>query len=663
MRFDRLVVIVLLLVLPVAFWPGSTSYDAVKFTLWAMVGAAWLGNLAWRLGSGRPVWKPPVGLFAAGISLLAVLAVSAVNAHHVPLVWRTVSLTALWLAVATQVAVTTESTSRMSTLVACAVTAGTAVCLYGLAQMAGLVSGASVESGYPPGISTLGNQNYLSGLASVLLWPSIILWSAGTSSRRLAAIAATIIFLVTIIFAKAAGPMAAVAGSILLAGPSLIMVRRGMARRVPLVLGSSLLLLAVAGSILMGDALRVRPATNKAPVLHSRIFQDNHGDIRRTDWLVAREMFRSSPWTGRGAGNYVALWPAMRARLQADPTVTGLADHEQIAAQTHNDVFQFLGETGLTGGVWLVLFSGAAIAFWWRKWPALPDKGTKTQFLLLTAGLLVAGLHAMVSFPIHLPATALMLAVIIGLMASGVFVHPAATLPSWKGKPVLALLPGVLALFLAGGAIQEFVGDLYIASGQRYFSAGRMNWATTHLEKGFARQKWPGEGLLYFGLARMATGAPDDARPLLEMSIAEKPTFEGYLALAELSIDEKHFDDAGELLTIVEDCQPFMTFRFQAAYLRGLADLRQGNRDKARLRFRALLTDDPDNQRAWLALGYQEVLDGNQGKARRYYRRALEIIDRKLQQSQAETGRDSPGTRVRLNKHRQTAVKALQSVS
>ena len=663
MRFDRLVVIVLLFVLPVAFWPGSTSYDALKFTLLALAGAAWLGNLAWRLATRRSIQRPPWVLFAAGVSLLLVLSVSAVGAHHAGLVWRTVGLTALWLAVVWQVAVTTTQTKRMHTLVTCAVTAGTAACLYGLAQMAGLVPGAPVESGFPPGISTLGNQNYLSGLASVLLWPSVILWPSVSAGRRLAAIAASIILAVTILVSQAAGPMMAVAGSLLLLGPSLVMVRRDMARRVPLVLGSSLLLLAVAGSILMGDALKVRPTTNTPPALHHRIFRENHGDIRRTDWLVARAMFLSSPWTGRGAGNYVTLWPAMRARLQADPGVTGLADHEPVAARAHNEVFQFLGETGLAGGLWLVFFGGAAFVFWRRKWRMLPDSIPKIQFLLLTAGLMVAGLHAMVSFPLHLPATALVLALIVGLMASPVFSGQVASPPSWKGKPALAILPAVLAFFLAGVAIQEFVGDLYNASGQRYFSAGRMNPATTYLEKGFARKKWPAEGLLYFGLTRMATGVPGEARTLLQMSITEKPTFEGYLALAELSIDEKRFKEADDLLTVVEDCEPFMTFRFQAAYLRGLAELRQGNRDKARLRFRALLKDDPDNQRAWLALGYQEALDGNPGQARRYYRRALEIIDRKLKQSQMNSGRNSPGTNIRLNTHRRAAVKAIQSVS
>jgi len=560
------------------------------------------------------------------------------------------------------VTVTTTATRRMHTLVTCAVAAGTAACLYGLAQMAGLVPGAPVESGFPPGISTLGNQNYLSGLASVLLWPSVILWPSASTARRLAAFAASIILLVTIIFSAAAGPLMAVAGSILLAGPSLVLIRNGMAKRVPVVLGSSLLLLAVAGSMLMGDALRVLPTTNSPPALHHRAFQENHGDIRRTDWLVAREMFHSSPWTGRGAGNYVALWPAMRARLQADPDVTGLADHEPVAARAHNEVFQFLGETGLAGGLWLVFCGGAAIVFWRRKWRTLPDGVPKTQFLLLTAGLIVVGLHAMVSFPLHLPATALVLAMIIGLMASPVFAGQTASPQNGKGKPALAFLPAALALLLMVGAVREFTGDIFSATGQRYFAAGGMKEATSLLAKGIALRQWPGGGTLYLGLAKVATGDAAKARLLLEMSIAEKPTFEGYLALAELSIDENRFKEAGELLTVVENCEPFMNFRLQAAYLRGLSELRQGHQEKSRDLLRALLQNDPLNQRAWLALGYQEVLAGNQDQARIYYLRALEIIEMKLRDSISKKGPESQGSIARLTNHRKAATRAIESV-
>ena len=57
MRFDRLVLIFILLVLPVALWPGSTSYDGAKFTLLALAGACWLGSLAWHY-SGTMFTEP-----------------------------------------------------------------------------------------------------------------------------------------------------------------------------------------------------------------------------------------------------------------------------------------------------------------------------------------------------------------------------------------------------------------------------------------------------------------------------------------------------------------------------------------------------------------------------------------------------------------------------
>ncbi|MEN8007136.1 MAG: O-antigen ligase family protein [Candidatus Krumholzibacteriota bacterium] len=663
MRFDRLVLIVLLLVLPVAFWPGSTSYDAVKFTLWALAGAAWLGGLAWRMAKGRPVPRPPTLLAAAGITLLAVLAISATRAHHTGLVLRTVGLTALWLAVVRQVAVTTTEASRLHALVACAVTTGVAVCLYTLAQITGLVPGAPVSSGYPAGISTLGNQNYVSGLAAVLLWPSVILWTQPSVFRRAAAVAATVVLVITLLFARAAGPLAAVVGSVFLAGPSLVLTRRGLGRLVPRVLGLSLLFAILVGGFLFIEAMRPPPSTVEPVSIHRKMFFDNHGAVRRTNWLVAREMFRSRPWTGQGAGNYAALWPETRARLHADSSVTGMAKHEPPAAQAHNEVFQFLGETGLAGGLWLVFFCGTTVVFWRRKWPTLPTSHTKTQFLLLTAGLLVAGLHAMVSFPFHLPATALMIALIAGLTASPVFAEGTDPHPTWTPKRVLAFLPAILALLLAFGAVREFAGDISTATGQRYFAAGRMNQALVHLTKGVTWRQWPDEGSLYLGLANVAAGNPAEARTWLEKGVVEKPTFEGYLALAELSLDQKRFTEADALLTVVEQCEPYQAFLFQAAYLRGLADLRQGKLENSRRRFEALLKDDPYNQRAWLALGYQEALKGNVGQARVHYQKALEIIEWKIRDTNSGRGPDSAALVVRLNKHRETAVRALESIT
>jgi len=647
MRFDRTILVIILLLLPVAFWPNSTSYDSLKFTLHAVAGACWLGNLAWRLGTGRPFPRPPKLLIAAGFSLLLVFGISALQAYSIGLVFRTILLTALWLMVVFQIAITSDNPSRMRFVLTAAVGSGVVVSIYGLAQIAGLVPGAPADSGYPPGISTLGNQNYMAGLAAVLLWPSVILWSQPSTIRRAVAMAATVILTVTVIIAMAMGPVFAVVGSFFLVIPSLVLVLKEKSQKVTVVLGSSLLFAVVLGSILLGEAMRAPTPTPAEPqTIHRKIFLENHGALRRTNWLVAKDMFLTSPWTGHGAGNYKALWPTTRAKLSIDPLVTGLADHEPLAAQAHNEVFQFLGETGLTGGLWLIFSGGTAVWYWRRRWRDLPDRGTRTHFLLLTAGLFVAGIHGSVSFPLHLPATALVLALMVGLMVSPSFSSTVTTPTYWKGNRTLAVGPAALALVLFIGSLQEFTGDLHIAEGQRYFAAARMNQASYHLAKGVELRQWPGVGNLYLGLN----------------SVRENPTFEGFLALAELSIDQGKFEEAGRLLTIVEGCKPFMDFRFQAAYLRGLAALRQGRYAESRRLFGKLLAKDPDNQRAWLALGYQEVLEGKTEQARVCYRRALEIVERKIRDTQVDRSANGPGEITRLGNHLKAAQKALNSI-
>jgi O-antigen ligase len=593
------------------------------------------------------------------------MAISAVTARNTDLVVRTIILTTLWLMVVFQTAVRADSPARRNAILTASVVSGVIVGLYGLAQISGLLPGAPESAGYPPGISTLGNQNYLSGLAAVLLFPSILLWRQPTGPRRVLAVAATGVFVLVVGLALAMGPLFGVIGSCFLVLPALILVRKGLGRRVPLALGASLLLTVVLGGLLWGEAMKPPPLSGDEPLaLHRRIFLDNHGALRRCDWLVAGEMFRQSPLTGGGAGNYAVSWPVVRAKLFADPEVTGLEGHEPLAVRAHNEVFQFLGETGLLGGVWLLAATVAGAWFWRRRWTLLPDDETREGFLLLTAALLVAGIHASVSFPLHLPATVVVLAMIVGLMASPSFAGSGNdSIRRWVGPRFLAVLPAVLALVLIAGSLREFVGDLHIAAGKRYFAAGNLNRASTHLTRGIALSRWPGEGRLYQGLTLVAAGDGEGASKMLAASLVDRPSFEGYLALAEVQIDQGLFTEARRNLTLVENCEPIMAFRFQAAYLTGLAELRQGNRDSARLHFQELLKRDPESQRGWLALGYLEVLADNPGQARIHYQRALEIIDRKLKETARQPGPAARGKAVRLNQHRQAAVRALESVS
>jgi tetratricopeptide (TPR) repeat protein len=500
-------------------------------------------------------------------------------------------------------------------------------------------------------------------LAAVLIWPSIILWNQEFAARQATAVVGTMVLVATVVMAGAAGPWLGILGSSVLITPALILTSRGWAPKVPLVLAGSLLVTGILGGVLLREAMLPPPRSGDQQVaVHRRVFLENHGAIRRTNWLVAEEMFRSSPLTGRGAGNYAALWPEYRSALFSDRNDVGLEPYQPQAAQAHNEYFQFLGETGILGAAWALTCLGLVLVFWNRTWRALPDRQTRWQFLLLTAGLLVAGLHATVSFPFHLPATAMVLAMILGLLFSPVFQTSTEAYPVWAGHRLLAALPAVICLFLGVGALREMTGDLHLASGQQDFALARLEAASRRLTKGIDLSRWPGDGPLYLGLVQVATGQPSQARLSLENSLAENPTFEGYLALAELSIDQGQFTEAAGMLTIVEGCEPYVEFRNQAAYLRGLSELRQGRHGQAYDQFRRLLEADPTNQRAWLAIGYLAVLAGEQEQARNFYGRALEIIDRKIKDLESESGEPHSGEMVRLYSHRETAQKALNSI-
>jgi tetratricopeptide (TPR) repeat protein len=224
------------------------------------------------------------------------------------------------------------------------------------------------------------------------------------------------------------------------------------------------------------------------------------------------------------------------------------------------------------------------------------------------------------------------------------------------------VLPALLCLVIGVGALREFAGDLMLAAGQRQFALGKLDTAGSSLARGMELCRWPGEYPLYLGLVQIAGNQPAKARSNLEKSLAENPTFEGYLALAELSIDLGWFEEADKHLSLVEDCEPYQELRFQAAYLRALSDLRQDRHEKAYHGLRALVEADPDNQRAWLALGYLAVLVDDQEQARKCYSRALAIIDGKIRDLETERGTPRRGDLVRLRDHRKTAQKALNSI-
>lgn len=90
-------------------------------------------------------------------------------------------------------------------------------------------------------------------------------------------------------------------------------------------------------------------------VLAQPVTDENFSVVERlAHWVAAQRMWESSPWFGVGAGNYAAVYPAVR-----------LPRWEDALGHAHNVYLNVLGETGLLGlAAYLALWSGVLVWAW-----------------------------------------------------------------------------------------------------------------------------------------------------------------------------------------------------------------------------------------------------------------------------------------------------------
>jgi tetratricopeptide (TPR) repeat protein len=652
--------------LPVAFWPGSNSYDAAKFTLLAVATSLWLGHAGWRMWRDQPgLQLGNIGfrIWAALMFLFVLQMFTAVNAS---LVLRTGLLISLFALVTHQTTRQTGGLPRQKPLLA-ALTAGASVAgVYGLFQMAHLLPGAAPHLGYPPGISTLGNQNYLAGLMAVCIWPAVILMGHLNSGwARMGCGVALLVLLATLFQAGATGPQIAFLAAAAVTVPCLGLTIRGRGRFVPMTLGILMVLSGGSGLWFIWDSTsdyrQTTTTNNSTPSWQQTLLDANHGDIRRTDWLVAMDMMEhGSVIGGIGAGNYRIQWPVSRARVGNNNPDVDFPWGSPPSARAHNEMLQWAAETGYTGVSWLML-SLAFLAFAWRRRFLSLNSRQQVDQLLLTAGLITVAVHSMVSFPLHLPATGLVVALLLGLL----FLDNSTSRP-YKRPRLFRIQAAALVLMagiILGGSLREFRADLLTASGREEYNRGRMLEAAHHLESGVQQMMWRGHACLHLGLAQTALGETEAAERNLQTSLLDRPSFEAHLALAESAINRGDFSSAESHLDLVLGCRAQLILWHQAEFLQGLMMVRQGKLDQARRKFSELLKEDPNQHRALLGLGYLAALQDHPDHAQRLYRQALQVIENQMEHHRTHPNTDSAAHLVRLEQNRTVAIQALQSLT
>ena len=175
-----------------------------------------------------------------------------------------------------------------------------------------------------------------------------------------------------------------------------------------------IVLAGVVMILIIGDVY-----SNKLLYLNDRVWTANSGanDNRIDLWKAAIQQFKLEPIVGTGSGTYLFYGRQFRsARAPSDPVVV------------HNDYLHLLAEYGIAGAAGFLFFVAAHLINGWKNYQRLGPKRiavstrVMSNSLALQIGALAAiaayVVHSALDFNLHIPANALLLAFVFGLLAN-----------------------------------------------------------------------------------------------------------------------------------------------------------------------------------------------------------------------------------------------------
>lgn len=321
-----------------------------------------------------------------------------------------------------------RSGSGRTTLAHALVAAGSIEALYVLVQYT--LGDPLFDSSRLPGkwrtFGTLGNPNWTGEfLAAALLVSLGRLAELGTARARRWLLPALALMLVALAATLARGAwLACAVGVAAYFGIRRPAVRLRLPRWTPVVA------LAAAGLVIL--PLLYRPAA----VEHLLNIKSVRGRVFM--WAVTGTMIEAAPWFGHGLGTFGLHFPHYQAKAFTQDWAAPFLSHASSTPYAHNDYLQAWAETGLLGLaglgllVWMVLRRGRALA-------------GDPLALACWAALISLLVNAAVAFPLHLPASLMLFAVLLGTVEA---VACARAVP--VSLPRFAALLAAAVLLLAG---------------------------------------------------------------------------------------------------------------------------------------------------------------------------------------------------------------------
>jgi len=626
--------------MPLFIWPGITEYGYGK-SIFSLVGVSIL--LAWWGVSAlvRGEWKVRLPWLTFPVLALIVISFfSLIHAVNGRVVIQSLALVVFFFLFYLLLANTVKEKRDVTLILFALLISAFFASLYGLLQYLGVMRGAHGTHGLNEIISTMGNRNYLGGFLAYLLIPSVIL-IVRLRSRILRAVT---IILLSFNFGMAmlvnqTGTRVAllVAFIALLIGWAIFRpiapLRKNRAWLIALLLALVFTFLVEAPS---GPLNSVVGLSADSSSWIGRIWSQSSGKTRSWDWWVGWEMFKEHPIVGVGLGNYKLNFLPYKAAFLASPQGANYDFYIPRAAQAHNDYVQVVAELGSLGSLALLALLLAIPFSFWIRLRKNTDEFDRFDLLLLAGGIVVFLVHALVSFPAHLPSSSLVLVLALGLASSPAYGRGATKtvhLTGWSLKGVTAgLLVVCLGVSVIG--IRDYRANLLLAQGTRQLQIGQTRLAEATLERSVKLDFCPRQTYYYLATAKIQQGRYEEGLDDLMLCRTRFVSEEVYLTLANVAINLGETEIAQENVDLLLSTHANPSMEIQAKYLNGMIAFREGDYDRAGDLLEALVEDHPSFERAYIALG--DLYRGLRMPvtARKNYEKALSLIDKALIQNQ-----------------------------
>ncbi len=624
-------------IIPLFIWPGETEYGYGKAIIMYLLVSALL--IGWAIRSfvmGEWKIRLPWLVFPAVFFLIAGL-LSIINAVNGRVVIQSLAVflyfVLFYLIVTNAVRDKRDVTIILYALLISAFLAS----LYGLLQYLGVMRGAQGKSGLGEVISTMGNRNYLGGFLAYLFFPTMIL-IVRLRSRILRAIA---ILLISFNFGMAMlVNQMGIRVALIIAAIGMIIgwaifrpvepIRKNRAWLIALLIVLAFTFLVEAPSGPLNSVVGL--SATKSSSWIGQLWVKNAGKVRAWDWWVGYEMFKDHPFLGVGLGNYKLNFIPYKAKFLSTPQGRNYNFYIVRAAQAHNDYIQVIAELGVLGIIGIVGLVVMVVYSFLSTILHNRDEADRFDLLLLSGGVITFFIHALVSFPIHLPASSLVFVTLLGIATSHAYGGAAQFAVTLKRIPLRAMAIVVIVFTIAVSviAVRDYAADFLFQAGLRQLQLGQSYLAEETLNRSIKLDFCPRQTYYYLAIIKLQQGKYKEALPYLKKCLTRFVVEPVYLNIANIDVNLGNTKEAKHYVDFLLSTHPDKDTTLQLHYLDGLIAIREGEYARASKILEGLVKSNPSFERAYIALGDLYRAQGLTVSARKNYETALKLIEKKL---------------------------------